>query len=266
MWSTSEANWCDSGHLLRRDLIRCHLTFEIQMEENQKQNNGLSANCKRPQPICMCGTHLSLHLSLRARFAEKNKVQLTTRRRLWGKIYISMLPSLPWRRRDRLPNPTETLLSRRLGQFLWTHLLVAEPGSEVRRRSSHTVQAPVFKSGRSHLCNPQQSQLVMWWLDITLCKPPGIRRDTHTLFGKNHEASLEAFKGAKRLAGPHYQAVNSVLTFCLGLETVRIQCQKVNPSKSRTVQHSSTSYSLFKPPQGRRWRFPSIQIVVEPRL
>lgn len=77
----------------------------------------------------------------------------------------------------------------------------------------------------------------MWWLGITLCKPPGIRRDTHTLFGKNHEASLEAFKGAKRLPGPHYQAVNSVLTFCLGWEIVRIQRQKVNPRKSFRVTH-----------------------------
>lgn len=147
MRSTSEANWCDSGHLLRKDLIRCHLTFEIQIEENQKQNNGLSASCKRPQP--------TLHLSLRARLAEKNKVQLTKRRRLWGKFYFSMPPSLPWRQRDRLPSPTETWLSRRLGQFLWTRLLVAEPGSEVRRRSSHTVQAPVFESGCSHLYNPR---------------------------------------------------------------------------------------------------------------
>lgn len=220
-----------------------HLRFKWRKIRNRTMASQPTVNAHSPS---VCVAHISHCICHSERGSpRKKKVQLTKRRRLWGKIYNSILPSLPWQR-DRLPSPTETWLSRRLGQFLRTRLLMAEPGSEVRRRSSHTVQAPVFESGRSHLCNPRQSRLVMWWLDITLCKPPGIWRDTHTLVGKNHEASLEAFRGAKRLPGLHYQAANSVLTFCLGLEIMRIQHQKVNLSKSLRVTHcAALSHKLL---------------------
>lgn len=61
-------------------------------------------------------------------------------------------------------------------------LLVDEMGSEVRGRSAHIAQTSIYPQGsiffecsRPLLRNPRQSWMVMWWLDITLCKPAGIR-------------------------------------------------------------------------------------------
>lgn len=51
---------------------------------------------------------------------------------------------------------------------------LAKLGSEVKGQGSRTVRASASESGCPLLRNPQQSSVVIWWLDITLCKPAGI--------------------------------------------------------------------------------------------